>query len=260
MAGTGAMYGALDVGLLITRSESGARRLRLEVEARDFASPNPLGIVIHGVGSGEHGGFTYADTAVLGIDPAAAEERDLAVEIEELFADGTWRTLEEVASKKDGIGANKDDVRKTLEGAPGGFVLVHDDGRRVGRHATARPWGTAAMLAVLDEVEKVDQAFEPPGLAGLAPAETPAELLGEQVAPPKGEPVEPPAPPRDAEVDREVDQGASTSLGGDVPDSRFCDACDDRDRRARCAATLRCAEIDRAALARALQQEGETRS
>jgi AAA domain/DnaB-like helicase N terminal domain len=56
MAGTGAMYGALDVGLLITRSESGARRLRVDVEARDFAAPEALGVVIGGTGSGEHAG------------------------------------------------------------------------------------------------------------------------------------------------------------------------------------------------------------
>ena len=65
MAGTGAMYGALDVGFLITRSESGARRMRVEVEARDFAAPDALGVVIDGTGSGEHGGFTYTDTATL---------------------------------------------------------------------------------------------------------------------------------------------------------------------------------------------------
>ena len=129
MAGTGAMYGALDVGFLITRSESGARRLRVDVEARDFAAPDALGVVIQGTGSGEHGGFTYADAATLAIDAAAAEERDLAEELEELFADGLWRTAKEAPAKKDGIAANKDDVREAFEEAPDRFVLV--DGRRV---------------------------------------------------------------------------------------------------------------------------------
>ena len=48
MAGTGAMYGALDVGFLITRSESGARRMRVEIAVRDFADRIELGVVILG--------------------------------------------------------------------------------------------------------------------------------------------------------------------------------------------------------------------
>ena len=63
------MFVALDVGLYITKSESGARRLRVEPRARDFASPDPLGVVILGTGSGEHGGFTYLDTASMELDP-----------------------------------------------------------------------------------------------------------------------------------------------------------------------------------------------
>jgi hypothetical protein len=189
MAGTGAMYGALDVGFLITRSESGARRMRVEVEARDFAAPDPLGIVILGTGSGEHGGFTYTDTAIITIDPAAADDRDLPEELEQLFADGVWRVLAEIAAKKDGIGANKDDVRDALTGSPDRFVLV--EGPRVGRHATAQPWGTTAMLKALDEQEEVARASEPPE---PPPPERRQLLLEEQVAPLKGKPPEPPAP------------------------------------------------------------------
>ena len=92
MSGTGAMFGALDVGLYITKSENGARRLRVELEARDFATPDPLGVVITGTGNGEHGGFTYLDTARMELDARAAEDRDLAAELETLLADGQWRT------------------------------------------------------------------------------------------------------------------------------------------------------------------------
>jgi hypothetical protein len=84
MAGSGAMYGALDVGYFITKSESGARRLRVEIDARDFAAPDPLGVVIVGTGSGEHGGFTYRDTATVVLDETAAEGRDLVAELEQL--------------------------------------------------------------------------------------------------------------------------------------------------------------------------------
>jgi hypothetical protein len=189
MAGTGAMYGALDVGLLITRSELGARRLRVEIEARDFAAPDALGVVILGDGSGENSGFTYTDTATLAIDPAAAEERDLAEEMEALYADGRWRTLKELASKKEGVGANKDDLRAALSEAGDRFVEV--GGSQVGRHATARPWGTRKMLADL-EAQKVAPGSEPPRATS---AEKGVQLQVEQVAPPKGGKPEPPAPP-----------------------------------------------------------------
>jgi hypothetical protein len=194
MAGTGAMYGALDVGFLITRSDSGARRMRLDVEARDFAAPDALGIVITGTGSGEHGGFTFADAATLEIDPTAVEGRDLARETEELFAKlgerpdaeakDVWRTLSELAEKKHGgIGANKDELRVVLEESPDRFVLLAE-ARRVGRHGSAKPWGTVAMLRDLEEREKVARDAEPPEPPSPAGRQ---ELLVEQVASPKGE-------------------------------------------------------------------------
>jgi AAA domain len=160
MAGTGAMYGAMDVGLLITRSEHGARRLRLEVEARDFATPDAIGVVILGTGSGEHEGFTYSDTATLATDAAAAEERDLEGEAEDLFADGVWRTAREVAIKKGGIGANPKEVLEALKGAPERFAQVN--GKRVGRNPTAKPWGTRAMLEELESQEVFRAAQEHP--------------------------------------------------------------------------------------------------
>lgn len=177
MAGTGAMYGALDVGLLITKSEAGARRLRVDVEARDFAAPDAIGVAIVGTGSGEHGGFRYADTATFVVDASAAEERDLVAELEELFSDGAWRTLTELSSKKDGIGANKDELRAVLEQHPERFSQV--TGPMVGRHVNATPWGTIAMrqgLAQHPEPDEPDTLFE-------GSASHPSE----RVAPPTGE-------------------------------------------------------------------------
>ena len=69
MAGTGAMYGALDVGLLITRSESGARRLRVDVEARDFAAPDALGVVIPAPAPASTAASPTPTRPTLAIDP-----------------------------------------------------------------------------------------------------------------------------------------------------------------------------------------------
>ena len=161
MAGTGAMHGALDVGFFITKSESGARRLRVEIEARDFATPEALGVVILGSGSGEHGGFTFGDVATFALDASAAEDRDLVAELEELFArDGVWRTVKEAAGKEKGVGANPDDVRATFDRSPERFAQV--EGPRAGRHVTARPWGTVAMLRQLEQAEQVTQGVESP--------------------------------------------------------------------------------------------------
>jgi hypothetical protein len=189
MSGTGAMYGALDVGFLITRSERGARRLRVEIEARDFAAPDAVGVRIAGNGTGEHGGFTYTDTAQLVLDESAAEGRDLAAEIEALFADGAWRTVKEVARKGDGIGANVDEVRATLTGNPDHFVDM--DPRRVDRHPTANPWGTLAMLAAVEEAEKVTRRPESPGSPHTAQLAIAAGGVGDS---PTGEVTKSPTP------------------------------------------------------------------
>lgn len=63
MAGTGAMEGALDVGLYITASEDGARRIRVEYELRDLASPPPASYQLTGTPSGDYGTFAYDDAA-----------------------------------------------------------------------------------------------------------------------------------------------------------------------------------------------------
>jgi len=159
MAGTGAMHGAADVAFYITKSESGTRRLRVEIEARDFAAPEALGVAIVGTGSGEHGGFRYVDRAQFVLDPTAAEDRDLVAELEELFGDEKWRTREEASKKAGGIGANKDEVLAALSGSPERFVQV--EGKRVDRHVNAKPWGTIAMLRDLDRLAQPPEPDEP---------------------------------------------------------------------------------------------------
>ncbi len=193
MAGTGAMYGSLDVGFLITRSEDGARRLRVEVEARDFASPGALDVVLDGDGTGEHGGFRYGDRAVLALDAAAAEGRDLAAaaegrdlaaELEQLFADGQWRVTKDLALR---LRVRRETVRATLRGHPDRFHRL-EDGRLVGRSKSAEPWGTAAMFRRLDRPdEEVVPPQGPPGTTGTTSpvrGDQPGEVV--PVVPPFG--------------------------------------------------------------------------
>lgn len=188
MVGSGAMEGALDVAFYITKSENGARRLRIEFEAKDFATPEPVGVSIMGTGTGEHGGFRYLDRAEFVIDPSAAEDRDFAAELEELFENEQWRTEKELASD---ISGNKDVIAGVLARSPERFVRVSGDlARLAGRSSTAKPWGTRAMFDALGAVQKVAPSAEPP--------EPPSPLRGtrqapEQVAPRRGDTPEPPA-------------------------------------------------------------------
>ncbi len=64
MAGSGALYGAMDVGMFIVKLTNDARQLEVTVEARDIAAPAPFTVSILGEGSGKNGGFTYRDRAV----------------------------------------------------------------------------------------------------------------------------------------------------------------------------------------------------
>lgn len=63
MSGSGAMYGALDVGLFITGSEDHARKLRIEFEGRDIAMPDTISVYLEGAGSGPNGSLLYTDRA-----------------------------------------------------------------------------------------------------------------------------------------------------------------------------------------------------
>ncbi|MFN8187404.1 MAG: AAA family ATPase [Gaiellales bacterium] len=61
MSGSGALFGAADVGWFLTGREERGRRLRLEVVLRDLAEPEPIGLYLAGEGTGEHGAFGFAD-------------------------------------------------------------------------------------------------------------------------------------------------------------------------------------------------------
>jgi hypothetical protein len=84
MSGSGAMYGAMDIGLFITGSENGAKNLRLEIESRDLATPERLGVHLRGEGTGEHGGWTYNDRLTFDCDDDTPDERDLKAPAEEI--------------------------------------------------------------------------------------------------------------------------------------------------------------------------------
>jgi hypothetical protein len=77
------MYGALDVGIYITGSENGARRLRLTFDARDISTPAPIGVELVGDGTGRNGGLTYRDRAWWTESEAPAED-DLTAPAEEI--------------------------------------------------------------------------------------------------------------------------------------------------------------------------------
>ena len=79
-----------------------------------------------------HGGFTFAHEE--------DEERDYLAEIDQLLADGKWRTAREIAAPKkdDGIGANDETVKTVLEQHPSRFVSRN--GAEVDRSAQATVW------------------------------------------------------------------------------------------------------------------------
>lgn len=172
MAGTGAMYGALDVGLLITASSEGAKRMTVAVEARDFAAPDALAVAITGEGSGEHGGFTFADTATFALDDEPFEEgpsiNDLLVELFETQAVPRWLLVGELAKPKNrgGIGRNQDLIREALEadaelGPSRRFQrLERGDYPGVERRKIAQPVGTVAMFDALMDRLRAQESVE----------------------------------------------------------------------------------------------------
>ena len=85
MSGSGAMHGALDVGMFITGSDDGARKLRVEFDMRDLATPDTIGVHLEGDGNGDNGGFTYADTATFAIRDETPDERDVKAPAEEIM-------------------------------------------------------------------------------------------------------------------------------------------------------------------------------
>lgn len=83
MSGSGAMGGALDVGIYITGSADNARRLRLDFDCRDITSPNTLSIALEGEGSGTNGSFT-ADDKIWWWSTAEVPEDSVKVSSDEL--------------------------------------------------------------------------------------------------------------------------------------------------------------------------------
>ena len=116
-----------------------------------------LGVVV-GDRPGEHGGFTYTDTATLALDPTAAEERDLAArDRDALRRRRLAHRLRDRRREERGHRRERDDVRATLGETPDRFASIEP--KRVGRNTpTAKPWGTIAMLREGDSDPRVTRA------------------------------------------------------------------------------------------------------
>jgi hypothetical protein len=76
------------------------------------------------------------------IGEESEEERDYLAEILELLADGTWRTVKEIADKKaGGIGANEKTVGDVLKEHPDVFESrTGEAAKAVGRSPRATVW------------------------------------------------------------------------------------------------------------------------
>lgn len=79
MVGTGAMRGALDVGLYLTQVGG---TTRVDSEARDLNMPDTFQWSLSGFGSGPNGGFTYRDTCQLKLENGESMEKRLATAVD----------------------------------------------------------------------------------------------------------------------------------------------------------------------------------
>jgi hypothetical protein len=94
--------------------------------------------------SSEHHGVTIDLAWADGDGFTVMGARDYDAEVETLLADGQWRTVAEIANKRDhattpGIGAGKDTIRGTLKRRPDLFLECN--GGEVGRNAKATVYG-----------------------------------------------------------------------------------------------------------------------
>jgi hypothetical protein len=196
MAGTGAMYGALDVGFLITRSEEGARRLGVTIEARDFAAPAVLNVVISGQGHGKHGGFRYDDEATLAIDTAAADSRDLVGEAAEELAEKPAGLSRDDLATKLKVGWKEieaqlvvDTERRKELGEPPRLVRWVE--KRDGRFPDGPSWNYAPYLtqAAYEEARTAQTSLLDDRSVGSQPSDLAArsEGLGRSLGPPTGD-------------------------------------------------------------------------
>jgi hypothetical protein len=144
MAGTGAMFGALDVGLFITGSEDHARRLRLHVESRDLAPPDPFGLELTGIGSGENGSFTYHDTCRI-VEAEPPDETELKAPAGEVAAyvreQGRRVSTRELC---DEFGCNDDTLRERRPGLEALGIRWVDANRNSGYEVGASPTDSPA--------------------------------------------------------------------------------------------------------------------
>ena len=111
MAGAGAMFGALDVGLFITGYDEDTRTLRLHVDCRDIATPHLHGVQLEGKGTGENGGLSYRDAASW-IQAVAPDEDDVDVPAQDLV---DWLTTHAKDASKQEIAAACDCSVRTVE-------------------------------------------------------------------------------------------------------------------------------------------------
>lgn len=110
MSGSGAMFGALDVGVYITGSQEGARRLRLEFDCRDIATPGTVGVYLEGHTTGENDGFARSDKAWW-IASVAPDEDDVDVPAEEILE---WLFQQEEPVTKTQIAAAFEIAERTV--------------------------------------------------------------------------------------------------------------------------------------------------
>ena len=84
------------------------------------------------------------------------EDRDYLGEITGLLADGTWRTVKEIATKRDkgGIGANDETVRQLLDTHPDMFeARTGDAAKALGRSSRATLWQLHSGRNAVDAVD-----------------------------------------------------------------------------------------------------------
>ena len=85
------------------------------------------------------------------------EERDYAVEIEELLAEDPDQTPKTAKEIKKAIGASEDKVKETLEGHPDRFQrLTQDEAKAAGRHPNAVLW----RLPPPQKADEADTVFQ----------------------------------------------------------------------------------------------------
>ena len=125
MTGSGALYGALDVGIFITPSALGEqwdREIPVAFEARDFEPPSPATVRIEGDGKGANGSLRFLDSAQLVV--LSAEQ--VAGKLERAIVDalGAYTDYDARASTKavqQLVGGKATVVRNTLH-------LLHKQG------------------------------------------------------------------------------------------------------------------------------------